>query len=75
MIISIDGNIGSGKSTILYDIKKNLNKTDYSFIFENLEVYNTWIKLYYQNMNKYALGFQMEVLLSHLLNKKKMNLS
>lgn len=66
-IVVIDGNIGSGKSTCISNIK------EYRTINENLEVFKPWLDLYYKNMKKYALGFQMEVLLSHMKIKKLIN--
>ena len=73
MIISFEGNIGSGKSTLIQELKNDKNGSEYKFIPENLEKYKIWLDLYYKNMGKYALGFQMEVLLSHLKNKSIMN--
>ena len=66
-IIVIDGNIGSGKSTCISNIK------EYKTINENLELFKPWLNLYYTNMEKYALGFQMEVLLSHMKVKELVN--
>jgi deoxyadenosine/deoxycytidine kinase len=64
-VIIIDGNIGSGKSTIIEKLKKDnfLTKS------EKLNNFEPWIQLYYKNMKKYALGFQLEVLMSHMKNK------
>ena len=68
-ILVIDGNIGSGKSTIIDKLKKD----KFSFIIdtksEKIDNFDPWIKLYYKNMEKYALGFQMEVLMTHMKNK------
>ena len=68
-ILVIDGNIGSGKSTIIDKLKKD----NFSFVIdtksEKIDNFDPWLKLYYKNMDKYALGFQMEVLMSHMKNK------
>lgn len=61
-VIIIDGNIGSGKSTIIDRLKNDNLLT----IPETIDNFQPWIKLYYENMNKFALGFQLEVLLSHM---------
>ena len=63
-IIVIDGNIGSGKSTVI-----NKLDSEYSTICENIHLFKPWLNLYYTNMSKYALGFQIEVLMSHMKNK------
>lgn len=73
-VIIIDGNIGSGKSTIIERLKKDNLLT----IPETIDNFKPWLKLYYKNMDKYALGFQLEVLLSHmklknLINSKSIN--
>ena len=61
----IDGNIGSGKTTLL----NNLNELGYGTVkLENIDRFKPWLNLYYSNMYKFALGFQMEVLLSHIDN-------
>ena len=56
-VIIIDGNIGSGKSTIIERLKKDNLLT----IPETIDNFKPWLKLYYKNMDKYALGFQLEV--------------
>mgnify|MGYP003343801965 CR=1 FL=1 len=53
-VIIIDGNIGSGKSTIIDRLKNDNLLT----IPETIDNFQPWIKLYYENMNKFALGFQ-----------------
>lgn len=61
MKIVIDGNIGSGKSNVL---------TNFSNAFlEPIDEWKDWLKLFYKE-EKYAFGFQMKVLKSHLDNKK-----
>lgn len=68
-IVIIDGNIGSGKSTVINKLKidKFLAQTEKLYNFE------PWLKLYYQDMKKYAMGFQLEVLMSHMKNKNLLN--
>lgn len=60
--IVIDGNIGSGKSTIIRKLQDL-----YPRVFqEEVSDWKDWLPLYYQNPEKYSLGFQMKVLLSHI---------
>ena len=66
--IVIDGNISSGKSTLIEQIFNDF--PDIKVIPEDIESFKKWLDLYYTNMSKFALGFQMEVLLSHIKNKK-----
>ena len=65
----IDGNIGSGKTTLL----NNLKEKGFDVLLENIEAFKPWLSLYYSNMYKFALGFQMEVLLSHINTKPSEN--
>ena len=60
--IAIDGNIGCGKSTLL----KGLREMGYRVYLEDLDSWGDWLQKYYENPTRYALGFQMTVLLSHL---------
>jgi deoxyadenosine/deoxycytidine kinase len=71
MTFIIDGNIGSGKSTLLKKIKELHPEKE--IILENIHVFKTWLDLFYQDMEKYSLGFQMEVLMSHMKHKKHPN--
>jgi deoxyadenosine/deoxycytidine kinase len=65
MIIAIEGNIGSGKST-------QLNKLEilkkYNIVKENVEewVENGWLQDFYKNPKENSFRFQMRVLLSRL---------
>ena len=68
MTFIIDGNIGSGKSTLLKKIKELHSEKE--IILENIYAFKPWLDLFYQDMNKYSLGFQMEVLMSHMKHKK-----
>lgn len=61
--IVIDGNIGSGKSTILKLLR---NKNDFNVINENVEDWKPYIAQFYKNMTNASLSFQMKVLHHHL---------
>ena len=66
MIISIEGNIGSGKSTQL-DYLKN----KYIVKHENIETWKAegWLKVYYENPKYHAFSFQMRVMHDHMDRK------
>jgi len=68
VLITIDGNIGSGKSTCISKLKSLFPQI--TVLQEEIKNFNPWLKLYYSDMNRYAMGFQMEVLLSHLEHGK-----
>ena len=62
--IAIDGNIGCGKSTVIEKLK---NWTDFKKVYsEDIASWGDWLEKYYEDPKKYALGFQLTVLLSHL---------
>jgi len=72
IIISIDGNIGIGKTTIINNLKKKfINNKNIIFLEEPV---NEWIKItdgdkniiekFYEDPNKYAFAFQMLALIS-----------
>jgi deoxyadenosine/deoxycytidine kinase len=72
LIISIDGNIGSGKSTIVHNLKDIfMNEENIIFLEEPI---NEWIKIkdknknilekFYEDPIKYAFPFQMMALIS-----------
>lgn len=74
-IISIEGNIGSGKSTILSNLKKHFQANTY-FIFVD-EPVNIWesikdehgenmIQKFYSDQNKYSFAFQIMAYTSRL---------
>ena len=69
MRISIDGNIGSGKSTVMSMLEKNLDKDKYCFIQEDVKNWDNYLKQYYNDIKQNSLLFQMKVLLHHLTNK------
>lgn len=78
IIISIEGNIGSGKSTVLNHLKDYYkNKTSIGnvcFLDEPIELWNTVkdsngvtiLEKYYSNIEKYAFSFQMMAYISRL---------
>ena len=72
VIVTIDGNIGSGKSSSIQQLQEILSKDKTIVLQEKIKNFEPWLKLYYSDMNRYAMGFQMEVLLSHLEQKKIM---
>lgn len=85
IIISVDGNIGSGKSTIVEYLKNNIYKVNH----KKLKIYfleepvNVWesiidkndgkniIEKFYENNEKYAFTFQMIAYISRLSLLKK----
>jgi deoxyadenosine/deoxycytidine kinase len=65
-IISIDGNIGCGKSTIIENLKKTYINDNIIFLEEPLNEWNkikdgekTILEKYYENIEKYGFCFQM----------------
>ena len=74
-IISIDGNIGSGKSTILTCLKSFFNnKKDIIFLDEPVSEWEkikdkdkvTILEKFYNNQSKYSFAFQMMAYISRL---------
>ena len=76
-IFSIEGNIGSGKSTLVEYLKKNLNKIEkYKVIYlqEPVDIWNTVtdqhgvgiLEKYYSDQKKYAFSFQMMAYITRL---------
>jgi len=76
-VFSIEGNIGSGKSTLVEYLKKNLTKVDkYNIIYlqEPVDIWNTItdengvtiLEKYYSNQKKYAFSFQMMAYITRL---------
>ena len=72
MRISIDGNIGSGKSTVLGLLKEKLNDK-FKIIDENIQDWEQYLREYYKDIKKNSLLFQMKVLHHHLGNKANDN--
>lgn len=85
VIISIEGNIGSGKSTLVSELEKHFkDNKDIGFIQEPVDIWNkikdengtTILEKFYENNEKYAFQFQIMAytsrlsLLKEALNKK-----
>jgi len=72
--IAIDGNIGSGKSTLINQLKKN----GYDVYHEDVTKWTDegWLHNFYTDPKKYSLGFQLRILLSQsekmILNNKNL---
>mgnify|MGYP001295421120 CR=1 FL=1 len=77
MIFSIEGNMGSGKSTFVEDLKNKLPKTmkgrELIFLQEPVDIWceikkggKDIIQLFYENKNKYAFSFQMLAYITRL---------
>lgn len=83
IIFSIEGNIGSGKSTLVKKLKKYLKKQYHNYYVIYLqEPVNAWnsiqdsngetiIAKFYKNQEKYAFSFQMMAYISRLSQIKK----
>jgi len=73
-IISIGGNIGSGKSTLMNTlqdtarISKQMQKT-WKIIPEPVDKWGNWLNLFYTDMSKYSFGFQMKILYEYMFVK------
>jgi len=78
-IISIEGNIGSGKSTFIDNLKTTFEQSDlskklYCFLEEPINVWKSVqdlsgtniLELFYSKPEKYSFSFQMMAFLSHL---------
>lgn len=62
-IITIGGNIGCGKSTVIEELK-GIFGSSCTIVPEPIHEWGSWIDLFYTNQSKYALGFQMKILQS-----------
>jgi deoxyadenosine/deoxycytidine kinase len=58
IIISIDGPIGSGKSTTLNELRK----LGYKCFTQNLEEWDPYLKLFYENPTRWAFTLELKVL-------------
>ena len=76
-ICSIEGNIGSGKSTIIKNLKKTLYNLNYKNVIYLPEPVDVWesikdnsgkniIECYYENQEEYAFSFQMMAYISRI---------
>ena len=78
IVISIEGNIGAGKSTMIREIESKSNK-DIVYIPEPIDEWNTIqdenktpiLECFYKNQEKYAFSFQMMAYISRIANLKK----
>ena len=79
-IISIEGNIGSGKSTVINTLKQYYKENKNVYFLE--EPVNEWeniknssnkniIELFYKNQEKYSFSFQMMAYISRLAMLKR----
>ena len=77
-IFSIEGSIGSGKSTLIKELKKKLY-TDWLFVLEPIVEWNNIkdnngeniLTKFYKNQQKYAFSFQMMAYISRLARLKQ----
>tara|TARA_B100000674_G_scaffold475200_1_gene468012 strand:- start:742 stop:1401 length:660 start_codon:yes stop_codon:yes gene_type:complete len=81
-IVSVEGNIGSGKSTLIKRLKEefiSFNNLPVIYIDEPVRIWNTImdkngdniIKKYYADQKKYAFQFQMMAFITRLTELKK----
>lgn len=78
IVISIEGNIGAGKSTLIGEIQSKLQKK-VIYIPEPIDEWNTIqdenkipiLECFYKNQEKYAFSFQMMAYISRIANLKK----
>ena len=56
-VITIGGNIGCGKTTVLSNLSK-----EWTVFKEPLEKWGSWLDLFYTNPQRYAFSFQMKIL-------------
>ena len=82
LIVSIEGNIGSGKSTLIHKLQSKLTHigmTPVMYIDEPVRVWNTImdkqgnniIKKYYEDQEKYAFQFQMMAYITRITELRK----
>lgn len=78
IIISIEGNIGAGKSTLIKQIQDHFEK-NIVFIQEPIDEWNTIqtkenktiLECFYENQEKYAFSFQMMAYISRIATLQK----
>ena len=68
-IISVNGNIGSGKSTLMDNLSKAAYQDTklFDLIPEPIESWKPWLKLFYEDPKRYAYSFQSVVLLHQMI--------
>ncbi len=77
-IFSIEGSIGSGKSTLIRELKNKLD-TNWIFVLEPISEWNdvkdkageNILTKFYKNQQKYAFSFQMMAYISRLARLKQ----
>jgi len=77
----ISGNIGSGKSTLLNILRERLNKKEYTFIDEPVDIWKSitdkdginTLQHYYNDPQKNAFNLQMLALITRIEKMKKAN--
>ena len=78
-IYSIEGNIGSGKSTLIREMKNKIKGTNIIFVLEPVDEWDTIqdeegeniLTKFYNNQTKYAFSFQMMAYISRLAKLKR----
>lgn len=79
-IFSIEGNIGSGKTTLFNRLKKNMQNEKIRFISEPVEIWQSVkscgdnediLSKFYKNKEKYSFSFQIMVYLTFMKEIKK----
>ena len=63
MQVCIEGNIGSGKSTVCEALR---NTAEYHVCPEPIEEWKEWLPLFYGDRKRWAFSFQMKVLAGHV---------
>lgn len=66
MIVTIGGNIGCGKSTVLSKLKQNKLEV----FTEPIEKWGSWLDLFYSDKQRYSFPFQMKILIDFLYLEK-----
>ena len=66
MIVTIGGNIGCGKSTVLAKLKQKKLEV----FTEPIEKWGSWLDLFYSNKPRYSFPFQMKILIDFLYLEK-----
>lgn len=64
--IAIVGNIGCGKSTLIDNLKKDLEFLKFAIFDEPIKEWKEWLELFYKDQERWAFSFQMKILMSHL---------
>ena len=69
--IVIDGNLGSGKSTLINKLKKKLNNGKINFIQEDINLWQSYLDDYYKNINNGQSALRLQcIVLHHFINSK-----